>query len=366
MDELPSVLADIVEEYKGAFRIKEEKIDIWGYDAVRLHEMKEEFDREKDFNIFRDPSAGWTLIGTYTAAPGLWELTQGSFIYEMGATYIPFILHKNDFDISTLPSISIKRKAERDVSDIVITTHIERREEIRIEEELDDEDYEKKVEYKDERTIGSCEGKILRSYTIGAQKYKEGLPLSLFIQSQTYTITVSGKIVAIVFIAVRATGTLNGKLENDVLRAIADYIQRLRIEGELRDLQEKLPNHLIRSLGQGQLVIQNKEFALDPERYGGLKYTNNDRLWGDPLSLELFSGRRSDIIPPVRDLDLLRSDPIKYNIKRYFMCQLGVPTGTHPITLDMPTLYKKIMTELEGKEYKKIVVDSDSSYHVEN
>lgn len=97
MSELPPDIEEIVQEYLGALRVREGKLDI----------LCERYLDDTDDN----PEEGLEKIqvGTYNAPSGLWYAKYAPFHYEVDRTYIPLIIHHAGADLSRLPPFIVPK-----------------------------------------------------------------------------------------------------------------------------------------------------------------------------------------------------------------------------------------------------------------
>lgn len=306
MSSLPPVLTEIIQEYAGGFRVKEDKIDVWVYNAIT----------DIDSEIF-----AWERIGTYFVTPGIWHAVYGPFVYEPRITYIPLILHAVNFDVSTLPPLTISTQLEEDKEmltghDIIVTSHIPS---------------------KEGKTTQSCEGKMLSALAI-APIIMGAIANPIAINRQTWIITDTNKRIAAIILML---GRQDREIE--VYRKINEYERARRI----REIAGEIQNQL----GQPYEVFVDKNkqlIIMDTNSDLRITITPSGKIWGPLSRLSAFTNARayekiSQASSVMIDRNVVQSRP------------------------QLITLYQRIMEDMDTHPHQRgeLIIDNDHTYHMQ-
>lgn len=303
---LPRDISQLVSEYEeGTFRLKSNKM------TIIAHRMAGE--------IIKD----WCEdIGTFDAEPGVWRAVLGPFTYEKERTYIPLILAPSNFDISTLPDISINRdKAPHVIS-------------------LDNIN----IMYGDE---------IVASFNIlpfQGDNRVNGMSL-------INTFSIGGA-----YILIFRRG---GSLEVAAYKAIDNYVRGVALNRVINDIKRKLPGVEVRipKYNKRGLII------IIPERLRILSFPRLPRnnVYITEQKITPFS---QELHYDMSTIDELDGSPIYEDVKEWVRLQnryAPIDVLSNPAML---ALYRKIMSDYEGRGFShmgnvRFVVDSDNTYHIE-
>lgn len=363
---LPPVLSELVEEYgANTFRVKEGKIDVWAYDKKVLENQKEPTDEEAHRRL------PYILLGTYDVAPGLWTATMGPYYYKPGRTIFPLIIHKNSFDVRSLPQISLnitpEGLGETTVSNIMVSRHIPRI------PAKDESKYHNRYGSKYhnwygrimEQTSKSCQDKVLVDYQVADLKDVTDYSLT-DVHMQTYIIPNRE---ALIFIFER-----EGNLEFMVNKAIRIHVKEYIDQPLFDALSGKFPDSII---NPGLNIFSIIPFEREYVRYFPLMQGKvNDVKWENEPILEidivnknarLYTPNDIEIEPKFFPLEqLLQNSSIRDEMMKVVQVLRGERYREIERDPMYVRLYTHIMSELEGKNgtIASITIAQDGSYTV--
>lgn len=335
-------LAQIVHEYEGDFRVKESKIDIWINDKRIEKSLKDASIHESKRRAIEKMNS-WQLLGSYNVTPGMWRATIGPYTYILGVTLMPFIIHKNDFDLNQLPPVSHRvqfNRTSNTATNIVISAS-------------------------SRRTDEEC--KSIARYEIGEGSSANPLSFSIHVSENTYI--ANGE--AIVLILMR-----HHRLESKLLQSILRYNREVMYSIPLKKLRERLSNYRV-SHHKGSLLIQplkglDKEFPdlhhkMDAYNIIGFNVDGENKValgnrvgshepkWKESVSLE-------DVVrnSPIREFIMNAIAAVRFG-DRIIQTKMGGIERNSPLARG----YAHIMEELEGSKLNsddRIDIKDDGSY----
>lgn len=111
MEELPSVISDIISEYENGFRIKDGKLNIWAVEPTVYYMQIQSRATDEPTTTKEVKNIHCTPIFAGDVTSGIWRYTYGPHYYNIGEeTYIPMIFYHNSVDITRLPAVHIDKK----------------------------------------------------------------------------------------------------------------------------------------------------------------------------------------------------------------------------------------------------------------
>lgn len=202
---LPRELSELVGEYGDNFRVREGKIDVWAY-SVDIANIIDDHREEETEKALKSTIYPWKLLHSYDVTPGVWTATIGASTRAGNKIFTPFIIHKTDFDVSTLPEIKTNiRGAKSGITHIFVTSHVKigpLPQNFLSSKKYDISTYTRK-EVKEGKIIGQtmedCEDKMLISYKV-AEASDSWDTFNMYVIDQTYIVRGKDRIDAIILL----------------------------------------------------------------------------------------------------------------------------------------------------------------------
>lgn len=371
---LPSVLSELVQEYEGGFRTRESKIDIWTYDANTIRNMKYGSLVNVE-NIVGEKIYPWRLLATYDIKPGLWTATLGPSMIDVMGTITPFIIHRADFNVQSLPPLSVLAASINNVApmtNVMLTSHLPivplakayTRNDM-VKGEISKYTLQEYTQGRIRgRTSEGCEGKVLIDYEV--EKEREGGDLAYtHISEQTYIVGNDAIILILVY---------RGEIENRIFDNIYTYVYRTQYIKYARAIEKKMTTgYRSAARKDDQVIIQ----GLTPEdskyfpslglsnRATAIKFRKNEAGTGFNYALgDTVAGifNWNPYVGGSND-DSLKDSPLRDDIINLFNAPEIIDRAYIRSDPKLSRLYMRILSEAD-ENFNDVDIKDDGTYMI--